>query len=88
MNPGELSELSPDQLFALVFGGGKNTGLLEIPGFVAEKELGRGGFGAVCQARRKKDGAQVGIKVMLSQADATEDADPCPLQSNRAHPPL
>ncbi|MCX6970170.1 MAG: serine/threonine-protein kinase [Verrucomicrobia bacterium] len=74
MKPGELSELSPDQLFALVFGGDKNTGLLEIPGFVAEKELGRGGFGAVYQARRQKDGAQVAIKVMLSQADATEDA--------------
>ena len=74
MKPGELSELLPDQLFALVFGGEKNTGLLEIPGFVAEKELGRGGFGAVYQARRKKDGAQVAIKVMLSQADATEDA--------------
>ena len=74
MKPGELSELSPDQLFHLVFGGEKDTGLLEIPGFVAEKELGRGGFGAVYQARRKKDGAQVAIKVMLSQADATEDA--------------
>ena len=74
IQPGELSELSPDQLFQLVFGGEKNTGLLEIPGFVAEKELGRGGFGAVYQARRKKDGAQVAIKVMLSQADATEDA--------------
>ena len=74
MKPGELSELSPDQLFHLVFGGEKGTGLLEIPGFVAEKELGRGGFGAVYQARRKKDGAQVAIKVMLSQADATEDA--------------
>ena len=74
MKPGELSELSPDQLFQLVFGGEKNTGLLEIPGFVAEKELGRGGFGAVYQARRKNDGAQVAIKVMLSQADATEDA--------------
>jgi hypothetical protein len=74
MNPGELSELSPDQLFQLVFGGEKNTGLLEIPGFIAEKELGRGGFGAVYQARRQKDGARVAIKVMLSQAEATEDA--------------
>jgi len=74
MKPGELSELSPDQLFQLVFGGEKNPGLLEIPGFVAERELGRGGFGAVYQARRKKDGAQVAVKVMLSQADATEDA--------------
>jgi len=74
IQPGELSELSPEQLFHLVFGGEKEKGLLEIPGFVAEKELGRGGFGAVYQARRKKDGPRVAIKVMLSQADATEDA--------------
>ena len=74
IQPGELSELSPEDLFALVFGGAHDPGLLEIPGFVAEKELGRGGFGAVYQARRKNDGAQVAIKVMLSQADATEDA--------------
>ena len=73
IEPGEISELSPEQLFQLVFGGEKR-GLLEIPGFVAEKELGRGGFGAVYQARRKNDGAQVAIKVMLSQADASEDA--------------
>jgi len=74
MQPGELSELSPDQLFNLVFGGAKNSALLEIPGYVAEKELGRGGFGAVYQARRQQDSARVAIKVMLSQADATEDA--------------
>ena len=74
MEPGAMSELSPDQLFALVFGGEKNTALLKIPGYVAEKELGRGGFGAVYQARREKDGARVAIKVMLSQAEATEDA--------------
>ncbi len=74
MQPGDLSELSPDQLFHLVFGGANDTGLLDIPGFVAEKELGRGGFGAVYQARRKKDNAKVAIKVMLSQAEATEEA--------------
>jgi len=74
IQPGELSELSPDQLFQLVFGGEKNPALLNIPDYVAEKELGRGGFGAVYQARRKKDGTRVAIKVMLSQAAATEEA--------------
>jgi predicted Ser/Thr protein kinase len=74
IQPGELSELSPEQLFHLVFGGEKNAGLLDIPGFTVEKELGRGGFGAVYQARRKTDGARVAIKVMLSQTEATEDA--------------
>ncbi len=74
IQPGELSELSPEDLFALVFGGDHDPGLLKIPGFTIEKELGRGGFGAVYQARREKDGARVAIKVMLSQAEATEDA--------------
>ena len=74
IQPGELSELSPDQLFQLVFGGAHTPGLLKIPGFTIEKELGRGGFGAVYQALRVKDLARVAIKVMLSQAEATEDA--------------
>lgn len=74
IHPGELSELSPEDLWALVFGGKNNPGLLKIPGFTIEKELGRGGFGAVYRARREKDGVRVAIKVMLSQADATEDA--------------
>lgn len=74
IQPSELSELSPDQLFQLVFGGAHNPGLLKIPGFTIDKELGRGGFGAVYQALRVKDLARVAIKVMLSQAEATEDA--------------
>jgi len=74
VQPGELSELSPEDLFALVFGGEHEDGLLKIPGFTIEKELGRGGFGAVYQARRGKDGSRVAIKVMLTQAEATADA--------------
>jgi eukaryotic-like serine/threonine-protein kinase len=71
---GELSELSPEALFDLVFGKKNEPGLLQIPGFTIEKELGRGGFGAVYSARRKADGSRVAIKVMLSQAEASEDA--------------
>lgn len=72
IEPGALSELSPDQLFQLVFGGGKNASGLRIPGYSVEQEIGRGGFGAVYQARREKDGARVAIKVMLSQTEAAE----------------
>ncbi len=74
IQPGELSELSSGQLFDLVFGGARDSGLLTIPGFKIGKELGRGGFGAVYQAQREKDSAQVAIKVMLSHADASEEA--------------
>jgi hypothetical protein len=72
--PGELSELQPDQLFDLIFGDKAKGGLLEIPGYKIEKEIGRGGFGAVYRAKREKDGYPVAIKVMLSQTEASEDA--------------
>lgn len=38
------------------------------------KELGRGGMGAVYLARRKKDGKQVAIKVMLSEVEVSDRA--------------
>lgn len=74
VEPGDISELSPEDLFGLIFGGKNDSGLLEIPGFTIEKELGRGGFGAVYSARRSADEPRVAIKVMLSQADVTEEA--------------
>ncbi len=45
IKPGELSELSPDQLFQLVFGGGKNESGLRIPGYSVEnvEKLSKGG---------------------------------------------
>jgi len=40
----------------------------QVGGYVIEKELGRGGFGAVYRARRAKDQQQVAVKVMLPRA--------------------
>ncbi len=39
----------------------------QIGGYIVEKELGRGGFGAVYLARRIKDNLRIALKVMLSQ---------------------
>jgi hypothetical protein len=69
---GELSELSPEKLYDLIFGQEQKVPLLQIPGYRIEKELGRGGFGAVYQAVREKDRKTVAIKIMLSQTDASE----------------
>ena len=72
LKSGELSGLSPDQLYNLVFGEGKNAPLLTVPGYRVDRELGRGGFGAVYRAVREKDRKTVAIKIMLSQTDASE----------------
>ena len=73
----DLDKLSPEQLAALLFqvkkaGGGKP--LLQLPGYRVEKEIGRGGFGAVYRAVREKDNTRVAIKVLLPRAVAQKKA--------------
>ena len=46
----------------------------DIPGYELGKMLGKGGMGAVYAARRRKDGVEVAIKVMLSQVAVDEHA--------------
>ena len=73
----DLDKLSPEQLAALLFhvkkaGGGKP--LLQLPGYRVEKEIGRGGFGAVYRAVREKDNTRMAIKVMLPRGGAQKKA--------------
>ena len=65
--PPGIDELSPQQLADMLLKAAKKgkAPRLDIPGYVIEKELGRGGFGAVFRARRESDGAVVAVKVLL-----------------------
>jgi pSer/pThr/pTyr-binding forkhead associated (FHA) protein len=62
-----FDELNPQQLADLLLKAAKKgkAPRLDIPGYEIEKELGRGGFGAVFRARRLSDGVPVAIKVLL-----------------------
>lgn len=46
----------------------------QIVGYEIEKEIDRGGFGAVYLARRKKDGQRAAVKVMLADVAVNEKA--------------
>lgn len=62
-----LDELTPQQLADLLLKaakGGKKP-LFDLPGYTIDKELGRGGYGAVFRAKRQSDGQTVAIKVLL-----------------------
>jgi len=73
---GDLSRLSPGELYRLIFRkpGGQGQPAITVPGYTVGRELGRGGCGAVYLANPKAGGAPVAVKVMLSRAQATEDA--------------
>ena len=62
-----LDELTPQQLADLLLkaaNAGKKP-LFDLPGYTIDKELGRGGYGAVFRAHRQSDGQTVAIKVLL-----------------------
>jgi len=52
----------------------RDIGVREVVGYEIKKQLGVGGMGAVYLARRKKDGAEVALKVMLAKVAVDEYA--------------
>jgi eukaryotic-like serine/threonine-protein kinase len=73
----DISLLSPEQLARLIFGAPNDPAeepKLQIPGYIIEAEIGRGGFGAVYRARHRTGGKIVAVKVMLARVDADDEA--------------
>ena len=73
----DISLLSPEQLARAIFGSPEAPAekpKLQVPGYTLDREIGRGGFGAVYLGRRIKDKAPVAIKVMLPRADVDAEA--------------
>ena len=69
LREGDLSGLSPEAMRQLIFGQpGKE--MFQLKDYAIERELGRGGCGAVYLARTATGGAPVAVKIMLSRAQA------------------
>lgn len=69
LQEGDLSALSPEAMRQLIFGQpGKE--MFQLKEYTIERELGRGGCGAVYLARHAKGGGKVAVKIMLSRAQA------------------
>lgn len=66
---GDLSGLSPEAMHRLIFGSPEKE-LFALPGYRIQREIGRGGCGAVYLATRESDGGRVAVKLMLSRAKA------------------
>lgn len=66
---GDLSGLSPEAMHRLIFGSPEKE-LFTLPGYRIQRELGRGGCGAVYLATRESGGDPVAVKLMLSRAQA------------------
>lgn len=69
----DLSHLSPEVLRKLLLGSPEKE-LFTLPGYRIQRELGRGGCGAVYLAQRQRGGGQVAVKLMLSRARADNRA--------------
>ena len=69
LGEGDLSGLSPEAMHRLIFGGPEKE-LFHVPGYRIQRELGRGGCGAVYLATPDGGGDAVAVKLMLSRAKA------------------
>jgi len=66
---GDLSGLSPEAMHRLIFGQ-PGEAAFQLNDYAIERELGRGGCGAVYLARTAVGGTPVAVKIMLSRAQA------------------
>ena len=69
LQQGDLSGLSPEALRQLIFGSPEKA-VFTLADYTVQRELGRGGCGAVYLATRKSGGDPVAVKLMLSRAQA------------------
>lgn len=69
LSEGDLSGLSPEAMRRLIFGQ-PGEAAFQLENYAIERELGRGGCGAVYLARTAKGGTPVAVKIMLSRAQA------------------
>lgn len=66
---GDLSGLSPEAMRQLIFGSPEKA-IFTLADYSVQRELGRGGCGAVYLATPKSGGDPVAVKLMLSRAQA------------------
>ncbi len=69
LQTGDLSGLSPEAMRRLIFGSPEKA-IFTLADYAVQRELGRGGCGAVYLATQKSGGAPVAVKLMLSRAQA------------------
>jgi len=69
LQEGDLSGLSPEAMRQLIFGS-PDKAVFTLADYTVQRELGRGGCGAVYLATPKSGGELVAVKLMLSRAQA------------------